>query len=377
MVRRIIRLVTRLGYQHGAKPLLFRQKPDIVHRRLVRVAKRVQRVPLVKAMPRVWSHQDEDVLAQEIAGIRFRNPVGLSAGFDKKLELPGLMKAVGFGWITGGSVTLGAYKGNNGDWYYRLPKTKSIVVNAGLPSEGTKIVSKRVQGYDAKLFDDFPLNVSVAKTNSKKAATDKEAIADYTTSLATFDKLPQVKMLEINISCPNTFGGEPFTDAPRLDQLLRAVDALKLKKPVFVKMPINLPLEEFDALLATITKHAVTGVVIGNLFKDRAKAELKDTLPEEVKGNLSGVPMRKTTTELVRRTYKQYGTRLVIVGVGGIMSAQDAYEKIRAGASLVALISGLMFEGPQLIGAINDGLVQRIKKDGFRSVSEVIGLDAK
>ena len=291
--------------------------------------------------------------------------------------MPLLMKSIGFGWMTGGSVTLGEYKGNDGDWYYRLPKSKSIVVHAGLPSEGTDVVSARVRGYAKKLFTDFPLSVSVAKTNSKAAANDTDALRDYTTSLAVFDKLPQVRMLEINISCPNTFGGEPFTDAPRLEKLLVAVDELGLKKPVVIKMPINLPKNEFDALLAVIVKHNIAGVAIGNLFKDRSKAVLSDVLPEQVKGNLSGAPTREATTELVRRTYQQYGQKLLIIGIGGVMSAEDAYEKIRAGASLVALITGLMFEGPQLVGDINAGLVKLLEQDGYATIADAVGVDAR
>lgn len=336
----------------------------------------VQKVPGLRELPRLWSHYDDDMLSQEIAGITFRNPIGLSAGFDKAISMPRMIRAIGFGWMTGGSVTRGEYKGNDGAWYYRLPKTKSLVVNAGLPSEGTDVVAGRVAGYDKTMFDDFPLNVSVAKTNTKLCADDVTAIEDYATSLAQFTKLAQVKMLEINISCPNTFGGEPFTTPERLEKLLAAVDELKLTKPVFIKMPINLPLAEFDALLAVIAKHNVTGVTIGNLHKDRKAVDLKEVLPDEVKGNLSGAPARTVTTELVRHTYKKYGTKLVIIGVGGVFSAEDAYEKIKAGASLVALITGLIFEGPSAPGQINHDLVELLRADGYKHVHDAIGRDS-
>lgn len=180
-------------------------------------------------------------------------------------------------------------------------------------------------------------------------------------------------MLEINISCPNTFGGEPFTDAKRLEKLLHATDKLELQKPVFIKMPINLPLGEFDALLRVITKHSVAGVTIGNLHKDRRAVDVKDVLPDEVKGNLSGAPTKEVTTALIRRTYKQYGDTLVIIGVGGIFSAEDAYEKIQAGASLVALITGMIFEGPQLAGDINQQLVRLMVRDGYTNIAQAIG----
>lgn len=374
-MKRIVRAITKLGYQKVAKPIMFKYEADAVHHRLVRTGKRVQQVPGVKHLPKLWSHQNK-MLETEVAGMKFRNPIGLSAGFDKALELPVLMKAVGFGWMTGGSVTLGEYEGNLRPWYHRLPKSKSIVVNAGLPSEGTPVVAKRVGTYDVRLFTDFPLNVSIAKTNSKECASDELAIKDYCESLKTFDALEQVQMLEINISCPNTYGGEPFTTSERLEKLLQSVDELQLKKPVFIKMPISLDDQAFDDLTAVIVRHKIAGLAIGNLLKDRAMAKLSDDLPDSVKGGLSGKPNKNIATAHVRRCYKKYGDQLVIIGIGGVMSAEDAYEKIKAGASLVALISGLIFEGPQLVGDINHGLVKLLKRDGYASISEAVGKGA-
>jgi len=370
----LIRRVTSWGYRHLAKPIMFRHKPDAVHQALIGSARHIQKIPGIRALPKLWSYQHE-MLRTEVAGISFRNPVGLSAGFDKTIEMPPIMKNVGFGWVTGGSVTYGSYAGNDKPWFHRLPNSKSLVVNAGLPSEGTPVVMERTKRYPRHLFTGFPLNVSVAKTNSQESVGDEAGVRDYCESLAQFDTLSQVSMLEINISCPNTFGGEPFTTPLRLEKLLKTVDALKLVKPIFIKMPINLPLDEFDSLLKVISRHHVTGLTIGNLMKDRKKVKLQDKLPDDVKGNLSGRPTKDLTTDLVRRTYKKYGDTLVIIGVGGIMSAEDAYEKIQAGASLVALITGLIYEGPQLVGDINRGLVTLLKRDGFTAITDAIGTE--
>lgn len=351
---------------------MFRHEPDVVHKGLIRTAKNVQKVPGVRSLPKLWSHSST-ILQTKVFGVTFRNPVGLSAGFDKAIEMPKIMHNVGFGWMTGGSVTWGDYEGNEGPWFHRLPKSKSLVVNAGLPSEGTPVVIERVRKYDTKLFSDFPLNVSVAKTNSKTSVGDEAGIKDYCKSLEAFDDLLQVSFLEINISCPNTFGGEPFTTPERLEKLLSAVDKLYLTKPVIIKMPINLPIAEFDKLLDVIATHSVAGVAIGNLLKDRKLVKLQDPLPDSIKGNLSGKPNKEITTELIRRTYKKFGKELAIIGMGGVMSAEDAYEKIKAGASLVALITGMIFEGPQLIGDINIGLTKLLAADGYVNISEAVG----
>lgn len=141
-------------------------------------------------------------------------------------------------------------------------------------------------------------------------------------------------------------------------------------------MPSHLKWEYFGELLDVADKHNVMGVTIGNLAKDRAQANLMDPLPDAIKGNLSGKPTWELSNNLIRQTYKNYGKRFVIIGVGGIFCAEDAYTKIKMGATLVELISGLIFEGPQLIGQINKDLVSLLEKDGYNSITEAIGAEA-
>lgn len=373
----LIARITKIAYAHVVKPIAFRQKPDDVHARLIGLAGSVQKVPIVRSLPKLWRYRNDAYLKQSFFGYDFSNPVGLSAGFDTELETPRVMKSVGFGWMTGGSVTWGKYEGNERPWFYRLPKSKAIVVNKGLASEGTTHVAKRLSRYEPSLFADFPLNISVAKTNSRESVGDEAGVRDYCLSLAAFDVLEQVKMLEINISCPNTFGGEPFTTPERFELLLSQVDELHLTKPVVVKMPITISDETFDRLIDITLRHQIAAVSIGNLLKDRTKVKLLDPLPDSVKGNLGGALNREIATRLIARAYKKTHGRLTIIGIGGIMSAEDAYEKIRAGASLVALVTGVIFEGPQLVGDINRGLVRLLRRDGLSNISEAIGLNTK
>lgn len=372
-MKRTLRRVSGAGYSKLVKPVLFSRHPDRVHAGMIRMAKGVQRVPIVKDVMKVWAYRNDAMLAQEVAGIRFRNPVGLSAGLDKNADTVGVMQAVGFGWMTAGSVTAVPCEGNPRPWFYRLKKSRSLVVHVGLANRGVVAVGRRIRSYPTRLFEHFPLSVSAAKTNASAVVSDEEGIRDYCTTLGLMNTEPHVSMLEINISCPNTYGGEPFTTPEKLDALLTATDALKLQKPVFVKMPISLKWTEFRALLAVIVTHNVTGVSIGNLQKDRSKAPLKDELPADIPGNLSGEPCREISTELIKKTYALHGKKLVIIGIGGIFSAEDAYEKIIAGASLVALVTGVIFEGPQLIGDINHGLVNLLKQDGYATIAEAVG----
>jgi dihydroorotate dehydrogenase (fumarate) len=376
-MNRLLSKTTNKTYHGVVRPILFRRNPDAVHEHIHRLGARLQRVyGLPKVIHGLWAYQNTQFLEQKILGITFHNPVGLSAGFDKNFELPPILKSIGFGFMEGGSLTFEPCYGNPKPWFHRLPKSKSIVVNVGLANQGVSAIVKRLQRYPRNMFTNFPLNISVAKTNSPKACTDTDAIADYTGSLKIIGEAGVGDMITLNISCPNTYGGEPFTTPSRLNRLLTEVDALNLVQPMFVKMPNNLPWEEFDQLLTVIARHQVKGVTISNLAKDRKKLSLKDPLPENIKGNLSGRPTWDLSNELIRKTYKKYHRRFVIIGVGGIFSAQDAYTKIKLGANVVELITGLIFEGPQLIGQINRDLVKLLKKDGYHNISQAVGVDA-
>ena len=372
----VISRTTSVTYRKGLKPVLFIQKPDKVHEHLLRAGSRLQKVrPLKAVLTKAWAYQNP-VLKQTVLGLDFRNPVGLSAGFDKNFELPPILKSIGFGFMEGGSLTYRKCDGNPRPWFYRLPKSQSIVVYAGLANQGVKTIVRRIKAYPANVFKEFPLNISVAKTNSPEACTDQAAVADYIGSLKAIKAAKVGNLITLNISCPNVYGGEPFTTPNRLERLLKQVDLLKLEQPILIKMPSHLTWPAFDELLAVADKHRVAGVTISNLAKDRGQSKLMDPLPDSVQGNMSGKPVWGLSNNLIHKTYKKYGDRFVIIGVGGIFSAEDAYTKLRLGASLVELITGMIFEGPQLIGQINQGLVELLKRDGLSNISQAIGLDA-
>lgn len=369
---------TTAVYQKTVKPVLFRFPPDQVHNAHITAGKLLQPLPPFRGMLRgLYAYENHQKLSQTLDGITYRNPIGLSAGFDKNFEVPLLMKSFGYGFMEGGSLTFEQCDGNPRPWFHRLKKTQSIAVHAGVGNHGSEEIIKHIQSYPDHAFKDFPLNISVAKTNSPGTCTDVEAIADYIGSLKAIKQAGVGNVVTINISCPNTYGGEPFTTPERLDSLLSAIDEVELKQPMFIKMPIDKDWAEFSKLVEVISKHKIAGLTIGNLAKDRSKLELKDPLPDSIKGGLSGKPTWHASNELIRQTYLHYSDRFVISGVGGVFSAEDAYTKIKLGASLVQLITGMIFHGPQLIGQINKGLVELLEKDGYSHISEAVGTEAK
>ncbi|QQG50448.1 MAG: quinone-dependent dihydroorotate dehydrogenase [Candidatus Saccharibacteria bacterium] len=365
---------TKQLYQHAAKPLLFKLHPDGVHRRLIRTGSVIQRSKLTNHILRgAWAYQNPKALSQTIHGITFSNPIGLSAGFDKNFQLPPLLKSVGFGFMEGGSLTLHECAGNPGPWFHRLPKTKGLVVNAGLANQGVDRIISRLAAYLVNTFTDFPLNISVAKTNSPDACSETAAIADYIGSLKALKRAKLGDIYTLNISCPNTYGGQPFTTPELLEKLLTAVDAIRLSAPVFIKMPAHLPWKEFKKLADVAAKHSIAGLTISNLVY-REQIELKDPLPGSVKGKISGAASAAIANNLIFRTRQAYGDHFIIIGVGGVFNAADAYEKIKYGANLVELITGMIFEGPQMVGQINEELVALLKKDGLTNIGEAVGV---
>lgn len=369
--------LSRICYLHIVRPYLFRRSPDIIHDKTIRLGAFVQKSRFFRALIHAsWAYDNPAYLAQNIAGIDFKNPIGLSAGYDANFLVPPLMKAVGFGFMEGGSLTFHANYGNRKPWFYRLPKTRAIVVNKGLSNHGVTKIIARLKKYPADTFAHFPLNISIAKTNSPRANTLKTGINDYIGSLKKLKTAGVGQFYTLNISCPNAFGGQPFITPMRLEKLLAAVDELRLKKPVFIKMPAHLPWDTFQLLTDVAAKHSVSGLIIANLIY-REQAALKDPLPNTVQGKLGGAANASISNRLIFNTRKKYGDRFFIIGVGGVFTAKDAYEKITSGANLVALITSVIYEGPQLIGTINRELVDLLKRDGLSNISQAVGIKHK
>ncbi len=369
MLNRLKFLIISVLYRRLLKPILFLQDPEKVHDKFTKVGVFLGRFKCTKWIIRIFLNYRHPILKQRLAGIDFQTPIGLSAGFDKNGHLTQILPDLGFGFMQIGSITAKPYAGNPKPRLYRLKKSRALIVYYGLKNDGVKEIIKRL----SKNKKTFPQSISVAKTNCKETADTQAGIKDYITSLKALEKSHVADFYTINISCPNTFGGEPFTDPIRLNKLLNAIDKLKIKKPIFIKMPINKQWKEFKHLLDIAVKHNITGVVIGNLQKDHKDPAIFDMIPPNIKGGISGKPTQKLCDSLISKTYKAYGGKLIIIGAGGVFSTEDAWEKIRKGASLVQLITGMIFNGPALIAQINEGLARRLKKEGYSSIQDLVG----
>lgn len=322
-----------------------------------------------------WLKPRNSRLTQVISGITFKGPVGLAAGFDYRANLPRLLPYLGFGYGTVGTFTDKPYAGNASPRLGRLVKSKALLVNKGFKNDGIDFAIKKL------LVDDFaiPVGLSIGKTNIDEICTQELAITDIKSAFNKAEcSTANFNYYELNISCPNLNVDVNFYLSKNLDELLSAVDNLNLNRPVFVKMPIEKTDGEMIEMLGVIVKHKVAGVILGNLARDRNNpALLKEELEKVGKGNFSGMPTQKRSDEAIKLAYENFGDKLIVVGCGGVFTPEDAYRKIRNGASLIQIITGLIYNGPLLPAQINFGLGRLLEKDGFGHISEAIGADTK
>jgi len=357
-------------YKKVLKPLLFKADPEFVHDRFVFFGSLLGRFYITRKVCSLFFEYQNKILEQDILGIHFQNPIGLSAGFDKNAELIDIMPSVGFGFVEVGSITGNVCLGNPKPRLWRLKNSQGLVVHYGLKNDGCEAIAKRLQKKMQKKIFEIPVGVSVAMTNCQENINIESAIRDYVKAFKTLE--PFGAYITINISCPNALGGQPFIDPEKFSQLFRALDTIPTQKPIFIKFSPDMSDLELDRLLAVARNHRIHGIICANLTKKRDNPNIFETnVPE--KGGMSGKIVQDMSDNMLAYIYKKEGKRFVLVGSGGVFNAEDAYRKIRLGASLIQLITGMIFEGPQLIGQINKGLAELLKRDGFNNVSEAIG----
>lgn len=357
-------------YKYVGKPIFFLLDPEFVHDLVTVFGKMLGSNSFTRAYTKFLYHFAHPSLEQSIHGITFKNPVGLAAGFDKNALLTGIIPEVGFGFMEVGSVTGFPCVGNKKPRLWRLKQSRGLVVNYGLKNDGAEAIAHRLRGTTCRAL----LGVSIAMTNTPENNDIETAVFDYKKAFLAMRDVGDY--LTVNISCPNTCGGQPFKDFENLKKLLQELQLTNFNKPVFFKMSPDMTEEEVDGIITLARAHKVTGFICTNLTKNRENPLLVDeNIP--TKGGISGKPVEVLSNSMIEYIYRKTQKEFVIIGCGGVFSAEDAYKKIRKGASLIQLITGMIFEGPQLVGAINSGLVELLQRDSFSSISEAVGADIR
>ena len=350
-----------MGLYDVAKPLLFTLPPETAHRTVHRLLETAQSTPVEDALRRRYV-VDDDRLHTSVFGLDFDSPVGVAAGFDKNAEVPAVLTALGFGHVEVGGVTAERQPGNPQPRLFRLPEDEALVNRMGFNNHGADAVGERL---DAGPLPDAPVGINIGK--SKSTPLD-EAADDYR---YTYERVARAgDYFVVNVSSPNTPG---LRDLQHRDSLEAILGGLKDAgaAPLLVKLSPDLPDPAVEDALAVVDDLDLDGVITTNTTTERP-ASLRNHNRAE-RGGLSGKPIESRATEAVR--FVAARTDVPVVGVGGVSTAEGAYRKIRAGASLVQLYTALVFRGPSVAREINEGLLDLLEEDGFDSVDEAVGAD--
>ncbi len=307
------------------------------------------------------------LLASEVAGIRFPSPVGMAAGFDKDGEVPDALLRLGFGFAEVGSITPLPQAGNPRPRLFRLVEDRAVINRMGFNNGGAQAAVERLE---ARLGKPGVVGINIgANKDSVDRVADYAVMARLTAPLAGY--------LAVNISSPNTPGLRALQDESALTGLLDAVLAARdeacapgRRPPVFLKVAPDLEPADIDAIARIAIERRLGALIVSNTTISRpalASAHRGET------GGLSGAPLRDLAQQRLRDFRKATGGAVPLVGVGGIATAEDAFARIRAGASLVQLYSAMVYEGPSIARTINSGLAKLLKREGFASIADAVG----
>jgi len=342
------------------KPILFKFDPEKVHYFVTRNLRRFNRFPGGAAISRgLWNLKDER-LEKEVFGLKFKNPVGLAAGFDKNADVISEMANLGFGFIEVGTVTPLPQPGNPKPRMFRLPKDGALINRMGFNNLGVDVVAEHIAAYRKKPSTAQKGLVIGGNIGKNKVTPNEDAVSDY---IKCFDRLfDVVDYFVVNVSSPNTPGLRELQEKEPLLQLLDTLQKRNSKngisRPILLKIAPDLTNEQLDDIVEIVQTAGIAGVIATNTTISRDNLVSSDKLKSEM-GGLSGKPLTKRSTEVIAYLSKKSKGAFPIIGVGGIHSENDAIEKLNAGASLVQLYTGFIYEGPGLIKRINKKILAK------------------
>lgn len=364
-------------FKAAIRPVLFSFDPESAHNATERLCQWIGMIPpVLSLLEKQYSFRDPK-LVSEVAGIRFENPVGLAAGWDKNGRAAPLLSRLGFGSIEVGSVSSTPCVGNRRPRLFRLPDDRGLVVNYGVPNDGAETVGNRLTG---KRFP-VPVGINIVSTVARpKNHTPEQTlpiiVRDYAESAAKL--YPAASWLTLNLSCPNTRGTiESFSAPGAIRQLLEGLKPLNIPCPVFLKLaPVADPATVERILSETVPFDFVRGFLFNltsgkpEILRIRTERSVYDRMP----GAVSGDPVEPLMNLCIREMYRRMPKgRFALIGPGGIFSGEDAYKRIRLGASLVQVLTAMVYEGPGIARRINEELCELLDSDGFSSISEAVG----
>jgi dihydroorotate dehydrogenase len=364
-------------YAALARPILFALDAERAHD----LTMAALRVPGVPALLRVAAAERDPRLQQRTFGVTFRNPIGLAAGLDKQAAAIPAWSALGFGFAEIGTVTPQPQPGNPQPRLFRLRADRAVINRFGFNSAGADAVAHNLerarrnrQPADAAT-PALRVGVNIGKN---KTTSNAQAVEDYVSAVTQLHSYADY--IVINVSSPNTAGLRSLQDGDALEPLVRQVVATietvaRRDIPVLVKVSPDLTDEELLASVDAAATAGARGVIATNTTTARSGLRSEAALVEQA-GGLSGAPLRSRAEDVCRVLFRHFRGRLPIIGVGGIFTADEAYQRIRSGAALVQVYTGFIYEGPTVVSRLNAGIAERLERDGFSNVADAVGVDA-
>ncbi|REL29228.1 quinone-dependent dihydroorotate dehydrogenase [Rhodohalobacter sp. SW132] len=354
-------------YKVAVRPILFKFSADYAHELAIQSAGFVSQNRILTGLAEKIYSKNDSRLHQKIWGLKFKNPVGLAAGFDKNGTTTYLMEALGFGFLEVGSITANACTGNPKPRSFRLPEDQSLINRLGLNNDGAKTIIKRLKKHE----HDVPIGVNIAKTHNPDISGEL-ALKDYHFSFTLAKKVADY--ITINISCPNTTEGKTFEDPELLNKLLSHLEVGNdaSDPPVLIKFSVDLDEHQLVELLDITESFAVSGYVATNTSARRDALKTSSGRLKRIgKGGLSGRAIRDKSTDIIRQISEHTKSEKTIIGVGGVTDAESAIEKIKAGADLLQIYTGMVFEGPSLVKRINSGILRYLEEHNLDHVYQI------
>jgi dihydroorotate dehydrogenase len=343
------------------RPYIFNLDPEVAHDLAIKSLK-------LNIIPESFFKVDsEEMLNLNLFGKKLKNPIGLAAGFDKSAEVYNSLFKFGFGFVEVGTVTPKQQLGNPKPRIFRLEKDKALINRLGFNNHGLEIVSKRIS-------NNLPTGVLGVNIGPNKDTKNKEE--DFIKCLSELHI--NADYITINISSPNTVGLRNFHEKKSLTILLDRLKKLKknkkIKKQLFVKISPDIEDSEISGILELIFKFDIDGLIISNT-SDKNREALIDEKKNE-NGGLSGHPIEKLSTNMIKKFYKEVNNKIPIIGVGGVDSGKSAFEKIISGASAVQLYTGMVYKGPGIVKEMKKDLISILKREKLSTINDAIGINA-
>ena len=359
------------------RPVLFSMDPESIHNVTERLCQVVGMVPPVCRLLEKGFRFSDPSLSSEVAGLSFENPVGLAAGWDKNGRAAGMLSHLGFGFIEIGSVSSMPCRGNPRPRLFRLTDDRGFVVNYGLPNDGADAVASRLAATKMSV----PRGINVVSTMTLPKSADPEhcasmIIPDYAAAISRL--CPLASYLTLNLSCPNRKGNSEFFAVPgMISRLLEGLRPLKLSCPVFLKIAPSSDPAEIERIISETGPFEFVKGFLFNLVSGKPEI-LRMRTPrsvfEKMPGAVSGEPVEPMINLCIREMYRRMPRgRFALIGPGGIFSGEDAYKRIRLGASLVQVLTAMVYEGPWIAKQINEELCELLDQDGYKNISEAVG----